>query len=211
MQIIAHRGFWLNLSEKNTSVAFTRALENGFGIETDFRDLNGELVVSHDLPRDDSMSMGEFVNLYASASNKGLMALNIKADGLQLLVKKMVQDSGMQNYFVFDMSVPDMRGYFAEEIPTFTRLSEYEQSPSFLDKSSGVWLDAFEGEWYDYRIIKGLLENNKQVAIVSPELHGRTHRELWGFMKINHLHQNPLVSLCTDFPLDAKEYFNAQN
>lgn len=207
MQIIAHRGFWLDPSEKNTSVAFTRALENDFGIETDFRDLNGELVVSHDLPRDNAMPIGEFVSLYAASCKDGLMALNIKADGLQLLVKKMVEDSRMQNYFAFDMSVPDMRGYFSEGIPTFTRLSEYEQGPSFLDKSIGVWLDAFEGEWYDPSIINGLLEKNKQVAIVSPELHGRPHHNLWTFLKINQLHQNPLISLCTDFPLEAKEYF----
>lgn len=207
MQIIAHRGFWLDPSEKNTSIAFARALENGFGIETDFRDLNGELVISHDLPGDDAMPIGDFVSLYATACNDVLMALNIKADGLQSLVKKMVEDSGMENYFVFDMSVPDMRGYFSEGIPTFTRLSEYEQSPAFLDKSTGFWLDAFEGKWYDLPIINSLLEKNKQIVIVSPELHGRTHRELWGFVKKNHLHQNPLISLCTDFPLEAREYF----
>ena len=93
MQIIAHRGFWLDPSEKNTSIAFARALENGFGIETDFRDLNGELVISHDLPGDDAMPIGDFVSLYATACNDVLMALNIKADGPQSLVKKMVEDS----------------------------------------------------------------------------------------------------------------------
>jgi glycerophosphoryl diester phosphodiesterase len=35
-------------SEQNTEAAFRRALENGFGIETDFRDCGGSLVVSHD-------------------------------------------------------------------------------------------------------------------------------------------------------------------
>jgi len=201
----------LDSSEKNTSVAFVRALENGFGIETDFRDLNGELVISHDLPSQNSMLFYEFVKIYKARYRMGLMALNIKADGLQFLVKKMVKESGMQNYFAFDMSVPDMRGYFSEGIPTFTRLSEHEQNPSFLDKSAGVWLDAFEGEWYDPLIIKDLLKKNKHVAIVSPELHGRPHQNLWDFLKQNKLHQNSLVSICTDFPLDAKEYFNAQN
>lgn len=209
MQIIAHRGFWLYPSEKNTSIAFARALDHGFGIETDFRDLNGELVVSHDLPGEDAMPIREFVNLYVAACKDGMMALNIKADGLQFLVKKMVEDSKMHNYFAFDMSVPDMRGYFSEGIPTFTRLSEYEQAPSFLDESTGVWLDAFEGEWYDLSIINRLFEKHKQVAIVSPELHGRSQHNLWNFLKTNQLHHNPLISLCTDFPLEAKEYFHA--
>jgi glycerophosphoryl diester phosphodiesterase len=208
MQIIAHRGFWLDPSEKNTSIAFTRALNNGFGIETDFRDLNGELVVSHDLPGDDAMPIRDFISLYVAAYQEGWMALNIKADGLQLLIKKMVEDSKMHNYFVFDMAVPDMRGYFSEGVPTFTRLSEYEQVPSFLDNSIGVWLDAFEGEWYDRSVIRTLLERNKQVAFVSPELHGRPHHILWNFLKANQFHQNPLILLCTDFPLEAKEYFH---
>lgn len=208
MQIIAHRGFWLDPSEKNTSIAFARALENGFGIETDFRDLNGELVVSHDLPGDDAIPIREFIKIYTAACKDALMALNIKADGLQVLVRKMVEDAGMQNYFAFDMSVPDMRGYFYEGIPTFTRLSEYEQSASFLDKSAGVWLDSFDGEWYELPVINDLLEKNKQIAIVSPELHGRGHRELWDFIKENHLYKSALISLCTDFPLEAKEYFN---
>ena len=211
MKIIAHRGFWLDPSEKNTAIAFFRALKNGFGIETDFRDFNGDLVVSHDLPRDDAMPISEFVNLFKSSGNDETIALNIKADGLQLLVKQMVESSGMKNYFAFDMSVPDMRGYFSEGIPTYTRLSEYEQNPSYLEKSIGVWLDAFESEWYDINIFDHLIKKNKQIAIVSPELHGRPHYDLWTFLKTNKLYQNSLISICTDFPLSAKEFFNAEN
>lgn len=211
MQIIAHRGFWLSPLEKNTSIAFTRALEHGFGIETDFRDFNGGLVVSHDLPNRDAMPIGEFINLYAASRNDGLMALNIKADGLGSLVKKMAEDLSLQNYFAFDMSVPDMRRYFSEGIPTFTRLSEYEQIPAFLDKSTGIWLDAFEGEWYDIHVFDNLIKKNKQISIVSSELHGRPRDNLWSFLKTNQLHQNSLISICTDFPLEAQEYFNVKN
>jgi len=209
VQIIAHRGFWHSESEKNTSIAFIRALEHGFGIETDFRDLNGSLVVSHDVPVNGAMKVEEFINLYKKLPVSAPMALNIKCDGLYALVKKLIADSGMANYFVFDMSVPDTRGYIAEQIPVFTRLSEYETAPAFLEQSRGVWLDAFESEWYDAAVIKNLLDCNKQVAIVSPELHRRPHLKLWQFLKENYLHQNTLVSLCTDFPLEAKEYFNA--
>lgn len=209
MQIIAHRGYWLSESEKNTLIAFSRALEHGFGIETDFRDLNGSLVVSHDVPIDGAMKVTEFIDLYKKKSVLAPMALNIKSDGLYSLVKKLIVESGMTNYFVFDMSVPDTRGYLAEQIPVFTRLSEYETAPAFLDESRGVWLDAFESEWYDSTVIKNLLDSNKQIAIVSPELHRRPYLNLWHFLKESNFHQNDLVSLCTDFPLEAKEYFNA--
>lgn len=209
LQIISHRGYWLEQSEKNTAIAFRRSLEHGFGIETDFRDLNGHLVISHDVPVEGAMKVEEFINLYKKIPVSAPIAINIKSDGLYSLVKNLVIKSGMTSYFVFDMSVPDTRGYIAQQIPVFTRLSEYEATPAFFDQSRGVWLDAFETEWYDSAIIQKLLDKNKQVAIVSPELHGRSHQELWGFLKENNFHQNEMVSLCTDFPLEAKEYFNA--
>jgi hypothetical protein len=209
VQIIAHRGFWIEESEKNTSVAFSRAFEWGFGVETDFRDLNGHLVVSHDMPIEGAMKIEEFVKLYKKIPVIAPIALNIKSDGLYSLIKKLIIDTGMRNYFVFDMSVPDTRGYLTHQIPVFTRLSEYETAPAFFEQSRGVWLDAFESEWYDDGDIKSLLDSNKEVSIVSPELHGRPHLGVWSMLKDNNFHHHELVSLCTDFPLVAKEYFNA--
>ena len=194
MNIIAHRGYWLTSSEKNTSVAFGRALDHGFGIETDFRDLNGKLVVSHDVPLDDAMKVVEFIDLFKKKPVLAPIALNIKSDGLYSLVKKLISDSGMLNYFVFDMSVPDTRGYLVERIPVFTRMSEYETAPVFLDQSSGVWLDAFESKWYGEEVLQKLLDEEKQVAVVSPELHHRSHLELWQFLKNHNFHKNNLVS-----------------
>jgi hypothetical protein len=40
---------------KKTLAAFERALQNGFGIETDFRDHNGKVVISHDPVTADSI------------------------------------------------------------------------------------------------------------------------------------------------------------
>ena len=49
-KILAHRGIWSDSKSANHPEALTRALEMGFGIETDLRDRNCELVVSHDPP-----------------------------------------------------------------------------------------------------------------------------------------------------------------
>lgn len=209
MQIIAHRGYWLDVEEKNTKIAFLRALNHGFGIETDFRDLNGQLVVSHDIPLVGAMAASEFVALYRSCPVAAPLALNIKSDGLQHLVDKFIQDAGFQTCFVFDMAVPDMRAYIGLGVPTYTRLSEYETAPSLLSSSQGVWLDTFESTWYDLDVINPILAQCKGVAIVSPELHGRPHLELWHWLKMNKLHEQSLMFLCTDFPLQAQEFFNA--
>lgn len=207
IDIIAHRGYWLDAVEKNTAIAFTRALENGFGIETDFRDLNEELVVSHDIPTSGAMKATEFVEIYQAHPVSAPMALNIKSDGLCGLIDEFIAHAQFKSVFVFDMAVPDMRGYLQKHIPTFTRLSEYEPHPVFLGSSQGVWLDAFDSEWYSATAITSLLNQKKKMVFVSPELHGRTHLPLWELIKTNHFHRNDLVSICTDFPMQVKEYF----
>ncbi len=211
IDIIAHRGYWLDAVEKNTLIAFTRALENGFGIETDFRDLNKELVISHDIPSAGAMNASKFIDLYKKFPISAPMALNIKSDGLHDLISQLIMHAKFKSSFVFDMAVPDMRGYLKIHVPTFTRLSEYEQYPAFLKDCKGVWLDAFESDWYGADIITFLLNQKKEIAIVSPELHGRSYLALWSLIKANDFHRNELVSICTDFPMEAKEYFYGQD
>lgn len=211
MEIIAHRGLWFNEAEKNTLESFVGALENGFGIETDFRDFNGALVISHDLPDENSIDVTEFINLYKKYANNAPIALNIKSDGLQMLINEMVEEANFKNFFVFDMSIPDMKGYIKHKLPVFTRLSEYEKIPAFYDKCDGVWLDSFENEWYNEIIIREILENKKKITIVSPELHGRNYQSLWELLKSSDVYKHHLMSICTDYPLEAKEFFNVKN
>ena len=54
--IIAHRGYWKNENEKNKKAAFERAFDCGFGVETDLRDIKGEIVISHNMPLGDEIS-----------------------------------------------------------------------------------------------------------------------------------------------------------
>ena len=211
MLILSHRGLWKSDSEKNSLLSFQRSFELGFGVETDVRDYLGDLVISHDIGNTDCILLSDFFDLYASYSTNLLLALNIKADGLQSKFVSLVNKFDISNYFVFDMAVPDMRGYLQSKTPAFTRLSEYEPHPAFLGACKGVWLDAFESEWYSADTISFLLNQKKEIAIVSPELHGRSHLPLWGLIKAHDFHRNDLVSMCTDFPMEAKEYFYGQD
>lgn len=212
MKIIAHRGYWIESTEKNTESAFIRAWENGFGIETDFRDNDHRLIISHDPGSASSLSANKFFELNQKYNSKNsILAINAKSDGLQNLLNEYVNNFQLTNYFVFDMSIPDTLAYAKKEITFFTRASEYEMPPALLMKSEGVWLDAFESRWYDEKTISTLLSKKKKIAIVSAELHGRECMEQWAFLKLTGLHLNPLISLCTDFPMQAKEYFHAQN
>ena len=208
MKIISHRGYWLNVGEKNTLRAFERSFEHGFGTETDIRDSLGRLVISHDIPSGKEQEFAEFLACAESATNDNnplTLALNIKADGLAQILTKELAKTSQLDCFVFDMAIPDMRQYLAQGIPVFTRMSEVERHPAYLDEAAGVWLDAFVNEWYDNSIIQTLMNLGKRVCIVSPELHGRPYLNQWDRLSVwGHTEQ---VILCTDKPEEANVYF----
>jgi hypothetical protein len=211
VKIIAHRGFWLMSEEMNTEVAFNRALKAGFGIETDVRDFNEELVISHDIPISVGYSFEEFLLLYVDLSHNiehpPCLAINIKSDGLQNKINSLLEKYQIKNYFLFDMSVPDTLGFIAKNLTAFSRVSELEGNDTLNEISDGVWLDQFYDNWYDGDFIIRLVEKYNKVCIVSPELHKREHIGCWKMISRLPVNIKQNLMLCTDFPDEAKEYF----
>jgi hypothetical protein len=50
MKLLCHRGYRQRKSEQNSLAALELAILGGNGVETDIRDCDGELVISHDMP-----------------------------------------------------------------------------------------------------------------------------------------------------------------
>lgn len=207
MEIISHRGFWEQPNEKNTLKSFEKSFSENFGTETDFRDFKGKLVISHDIADENCMEATRFFEIYNSYNCKATLALNIKSDGLQKELEILLKKYEIENYFVFDMSIPDTLGYLKNQIVFFSRQSEYELSPSLYEKCSGIWLDSFEKQWFDIDLIQNHFKNNKKVALVSPELHKREFKAFWDYLKISKLFENKNLILCTDLPNHAKQFF----
>lgn len=205
LQILAHRGLWKSPGEKNSLAALTLALRHGFGLETDVRDCAGELVISHDPPRTGAPPLRSLLQEYRRLGATGTLALNIKADGLARPLRILLAEFGIENYFVFDMSVPDMLAYAREEMPFYSRLSELEPAPAMLERCRGIWLDAFQDDWYDAANVSQYLHSGKQVCVVSPELHGRLRDSVWGLLRQVASSDAPL-SCCTDFPEELREW-----
>ena len=205
MKILSHRGYWLVPEEKNKSHAFERSFKLNFGTETDIRDHCGRLVISHDISSGDELDFVALLDMAEKYSAGLTMALNIKSDGLVRLISQAIRTRNYLDCFVFDMSVPDMRAYLEAGVPVFTRMSEVERFPAWLDESDGVWLDSFNDQWYDLKTITDLLSLGKRVCIVSPELHMRDFYPTWQTIKpISEEHN---LILCTDFPELAQSFF----
>ncbi len=207
MEILSHRGFWHDAAEKNTPAAFVRSFRAGFGTETDVRDRLGELVISHDMPGADALSFEAFLGLHQEHGAALTLALNIKADGLQIALKTLLEKYRVANYFVFDMAVPDALGFLKNDFVAFTRRSEHETAPSFLERAGGVWIDCFESDWVSAAAIRADLEAGKKVCLVSPDLHRRPHGSFWEMLRESGLHKEEKLLICTDFPAEARAYF----
>lgn len=206
MEIIAHRGLWKSENERNTMEAFRKCVSLGIGTETDFRDYCRKLVISHNAADENCPDAVDFFELYAGS--KSTLALNVKADGMQELLKPLLIKYQINNYFCFDMSIPDLLGYIEYGINFFVRESEYEGINSLYHAADGVWMDGFIGdEWITVERVLYHRRNNKRVCIVSSDLHKREHKELWNRIKDEKITSDNNIILCTDYPLEAKEFF----
>ena len=203
MNILCHRGFWVHESEQNTEKSFVDCVELGFGIELDIRVRSGHLVVAHDT---DVHSAPFFEDVLSALKGfSSYIAVNIKEDGLCSQASRLCNKYGIRHY-LFDMSVPETVICARNSLPYFTRLSEYESATLLDNNAAGFWVDSFDDQWFDDVFLERLLSSGKEVAVVSPELHGRRYDEVWSLLR--DFNKNTNLSICTDFPKHANEYFN---
>lgn len=192
--ILAHRGEWDNKVTPNSPSSIKTALEHGFGVETDVRDLGGELVISHD-PCVGS-NFEKFLDYLTTSSR---FAINIKSDGLAAQFLKYLEVINKSNSFVFDCSFPELLKYKRLGISHAIRISEFERELPWTPNY--IWLDAFDSDWWlnDLAIMKTI--ESIPTVVVSPELHSRNHLAVWDYV-LELRSQGLDISICTDFPTE---------
>lgn len=199
-RVLAHRGHWKNefgFKElgKNSVQAINRAADLGFGIEIDIRDSCGEAVISHDPALNNTVKFTEIIGLPIT----GLVALNVKADGLvPLILSDMGTTPPVFDYFFFDMSFPESLRYRSHGLPVAERKSEFEQILNHNDKY--VWVDSFNSDWYLDEIMLHHKPEGVKIIVVSPELHNRPVLKAWEWLAKRMLSDESL-HICTDYPL----------
>lgn len=208
MRIFAHRGYWNDSISANSILALKAALENGYDFESDVRDYDGRLVISHNIADRNSPNAEEFFAYLSEYENQYCFAINIKADGLKGILRDYLEKYDLRNYFLFDMSVPQMFEFVEMGLRFFTRMSEYEQVPVMLCQAAGIWVDSFEEtDWIMEEQMCKYISAGKEICLVSPELHGkRDYRKLWGMLRGWDIDFSK-VFLCTDHPDEARTFF----
>ena len=209
-KILAHRGFWNQQRKPNSKESLISALKNNYGIETDLRaNEKGQIVISHDPlePYDEEqIEFDWLIKAQQELSPESVLALNVKEDGLHEKILNTVKDLG--EYFLFDMSIPDLVGAKKYNLISFARSSEFEDPIMVKTLSDGVWIDSFNGKMNIRQLIEKYSAEYNRFAIVSPELHKKEKDQCWHELK--HLQQDFKqmdIMICTDFPDEAERFF----
>lgn len=205
MKIISHRGLWKEPSEENSLEAFASSQAAGFGLETDLRSFQGELLLSHDAITEPSrcVRFEQLIQLWKKTPHLPLF-LNIKEDGLLPLLHPWREQLLAWPVVFFDMSVPQLVQFSRIYPPSHlaTRYSEYEKNPSGIELCSWLWVDGFQldPELAALRNLKS--KNQVNLALVSPELHSRDPVHFWNQLKLNGFSSDHSSVLCTDRSFD---------
>lgn len=139
-----------------------------FGIEVDVFQHDGAIYTGHD-PGHEICAFENWVKHF----KHDFLAVNIKQEGIEKEVIRILDEAGIANFFLFDLSFPMLyKLSMSGESRIAIRTSDIEGSNSlsvFRNKIDWVWLDAFES----LKFIPGILEilSDYKVCVVSPELH----------------------------------------
>ena len=163
-----------------------------FGLEIDIHNYNNKLVLAHDHPNEQSIKLEDFITHIPKNS---LLAINIKNEEVEAELKIILSRSKTTNYFTFDWPVTSLHNAINHDLNCAFRLSEYEKN--IVPNCPWVWLDSFNGIWYDADFLISLKKSGIKLAIVSPELHNREAdiskvKDIVNAVKVD--------AMCTDIP-----------
>jgi len=205
---------------ENSLATTQRALELGFGIETDLRrDSQKRFYIAHDpQPRTEQNDFRQFATLFRKFSDRTI-AMNVKELGYEtdLIQLQLSGDLGKKTFY-FDFELlesknPGRSQKLIQQLPdgkkisTASRLSDRGESleQCLSIPANVVWADEFDSLWLTQKEVEAVHKAGRKFYAISPELHGfdeSARLKRWQDFK-----NWKIDGLCTDFALSAREFF----
>jgi len=222
IEILAHRA---NVEGprpalENSLAATRRALELGFGIETDLRrDARGRFYIAHDpQPWTEQNDFQQFAALFREFPER-VIAMNVKELGYEALLILLQKSGDLGNksfYFDFELLEPKTPGQAQRRIRELpgggntilaSRLSDRGESMQqcLSIPAQVVWADEFDSLWLQRAAVEEIHAAGRKFYAISPELHGFNEAE-----RLNRWQQFKewgIDGLCTDYALSAQQFF----
>ena len=166
------------------------------GVELDLRYHNSDIILHHD-PFQKGENFEEFLKIFSL----NFIILNIKSEGIEEEVLRLLKKYNVPDYFFLDTSIPFMVKYINRGWTKFAvRFSEYEPlelALKFKDKAEWVWVDCFTHLPLTKESHTQLKKHFK-ICLVSPELQGYPNSMIKEFKK--QIEGFEIDAVCTKYP-----------
>ena len=178
-----------------------KALANtskSFGVEIDLRSNNKNIYLHHD-----PYKKGELFEKFIKYFKHKLIVLNVKEEGLEKKIVKILKKNRIKNYFFHDQTFSSLLKNM-NKVKVSLRFSEYEElkKTNFLFKNiKWLWVDNFTEFPLRDKFYKYLKKNKVKICLVSPELVKKKRiievKKLIKFLRINKF---KIDAVCTKIP-----------
>lgn len=189
----------LKIVHRVNTLEALRAVPPHFGVEMDIHSYGDRLVVHHD-----PCARGVNLEAWLEAYRHRFVIFNIKEEGIEGQVTALALDYGIVDYFMLDLTFPALvKQTRIGETRIAVRISEYEPiegALSLAGKTDWVWLDIFDGFWLTASEYQSLSAKGFKICLVSPELQGRSSKEIGQIKSLIMAESIQIDAVCTKFP-----------
>jgi len=167
MQLILHRVNTINL---------LKVTPRELGVEIDIRSSDGNLIIHHE-----PFSKGQNLEEWLSEFQHGTLILNVKEEGLEEPILRLMEKYNINDFFFLDQSFPFLKKTASiGEKRCAVRVSEYEDIKtafSLAGQINWVWVDCFNVFPLTNQDATQLKNAGFKLCFVSPELQGRNNKD----------------------------------
>ena len=158
-----------------------------------------KLIIHHD-----PYALGEDFEIWLKNYKHSLLILNVKEEGLEQKILRLLSDYNIKDFFFLDQSFPFLIRTSSYEPRCSIRVSEYETFETALKfpyKVDWIWFDTFEPLTLLKYDISSLKNSGFKICLVSPELQGREPvAEISEIREYIHEKNLQIDAVCTKLP-----------
>lgn len=159
------------IQHRCNSIYELKKTPNKYGIEIDIRTFGKKIILDHDPWNSTGVDFNKWIKQYFHK----ILILNVKEDGLEKEILKIMKKNHIKNFFFLDQSFFSLiKTLKTNEERCALRISDYESFETAFNikkKPRWVWLDCFEKTPLDIQKIRKLKKFHYKICIASPELH----------------------------------------
>ena len=197
MIIIKHR---VNTSKE------LKKVDKDFGVEIDLRSNNKTIYLHHD-----PFKKGELFSNWVKNFNHKLVVLNVKEEGLEKKILKILRRNKVRNFFFHDQTFSTVLKNMSKT-KVSVRYSEFEdlkKTNQLFKKIRWLWIDNFTNLKIDKRFFHSLKKMKVNICIVSPELVNKKReneiKKIHNYLLKNKTYPN---AVCTKKPQVWKKLYH---